>query len=122
MPARSANPLVEATCVLVANEPQAYREVLAAALRQLMPGVRILEIEPDTLASSIAALLPRVVICSRLGAVRDHLDIAWMVLYPEGKGIAIENAAGKRTIHPRLDLSDLVAFVDAGLRPHAEAF
>jgi hypothetical protein len=112
---------VEGRRVVVANEPRAYREVLAAALRQLMPGVCIVEVEPDQLTSAIGALEPRVVICSRLKAVVDHLPIAWMVLYPEGTGIAIGSAAGERTIHRRIDLPDLVAFVDEGLRTYTGA-
>jgi hypothetical protein len=105
------------SCVLVANEPRAYREVLAAALGRLLPYVRVVEVDPAGLTPAIGDLTPDVVICSRFAAVSEHLPIAWMVLYPEGTRLAIASVAGERSIHPHLDLPDLLIFVGRGLRP-----
>jgi len=109
------------SCVIVANEPRAYREVLTAALCQLLPRVRVVEVEPADLTPAIGDLQPGVVICSRLTALSEHLPIAWMVLYPDGTGMAIQSMDGERTIHQRLDLPDLLTFVDRALRSEVGA-
>ena len=104
-----------APLVLIANEPRAYREVLAAALPELRPGLRVERADPADLDAAVARLRPALVVCSRLTeAVRSSAP-SWIVLYPGGENRADARVGGaERTVaHPALD--DVLALVDAAL-------
>lgn len=51
--------------VVLANEPDTYRSLLAAELPFLRPNVRVLELDPAELAAAVLAYRPAVVISSR---------------------------------------------------------
>ena len=51
--------------VLMANEPRAYREGIAAVIGQLRPVVEVETVEPDALDDSIERFSPDMVICSK---------------------------------------------------------
>ena len=100
------------TVVLVANEPRAYREVVAIALRDLCPTAAVVAVEPDGLDAEVVRRRPDVVVCSRLSEAVETRVPVWVVLYPEGANVAVFSVLGKRetSIGPTLD--GLAAFVN----------
>jgi hypothetical protein len=98
--------------VLLANEPGAYRSLLATELPFLRPNLRVLEINPAELDAAVTRLRPAVVICSRvLERVRD-IEFAILVLYPEGEDTLI--GPGDETVQALVSprLSDLLSAID----------
>ena len=101
---------------MLANEPRYEREVLAAALRALRPEAELVELTGDRLEGKVAALQPRLVICSdATAAVRAHAP-AWVLLYPDGADHAVVYLDGEETVVPTFGLDALVAAVDATVR------
>lgn len=101
--------------VVVANEPRMYRQVVAAALPRLRPGMRVVEVEPDDLDREIVALEPNLVICSRLTEAVETRAPAWILLYPEAERRAVISLDGTRVERDDIDLD---AFVDVVDRAH----
>src|SRR5262245_30156890 len=80
--------------VVVANEPLAYREALAATLREIRPDVETVVVAPSELDHAAALHKPRVVVCSELtDAIEGR---SWALLYPHGASWSELNIAGKR--------------------------
>src|SRR5690348_11650951 len=50
--------------ILVANEPRAYRDVMAAAFQILCPQHEVISIVPEELDTAVARLDPHLVLCS----------------------------------------------------------
>src|SRR5829696_2540878 len=69
--------------VLMANEPRAYREGIAAVISQLRPAVEVETVEPDALDESIKRYVPDMVICSKATDARKGGIRVWGELYPE---------------------------------------
>ena len=101
-----------ATRVLLANEPRAYRESLAAVIGQLRPEVEVVTVEPDALDDSIERYSPDVVICSEATqATRDRIEI-WVELYPGHGARSVASVRGERTEYAEIQLWDLLSIVD----------
>ena len=98
--------------IVVANEPCAYREVIAAAMRELRPQLEVLDVEPHELDGVVARLAPAVVICSRLGEVVETRTPVWVLLYPDGEDRATISVAGRRTHHAGMAFGQLLAAID----------
>lgn len=99
--------------ILIANEPRAYRDALAAALQTLRPHVQALVIEPDDLDCFVERLAPDLVICSRVSeTVRTRVG-AWVMLYPDGEDQAVIVIRGQCPQLARMDLEGILALVDA---------
>ena len=104
--------------VLVANDPQVYREAIADALPKLRPLVEVSLAEPEELEREAMRVRPHLILCSR--KVDDSLAraghlLAWMVLYPDGEDRAeIGDAASERTtlLLQGVALDDLLRVVD----------
>ncbi|MCA1598331.1 MAG: hypothetical protein LC769_04825, partial [Chloroflexi bacterium] len=83
--------------ILLANEPRAYREVIAAAFQALRPNHEVISVTPDDLYAEVERLDPEFVLCSRLTpAVQQHRR-SWVMLYPDGETQAIICIDGQRT-------------------------
>ncbi len=102
--------------VVLANEPRYYREVLAAALRELRPGLEVVEVEPGCLDAAVAAHPARLVVCSAALAALQAGAPAWVLLYPDGADHAVVCLDGDETVVPGFGLEDLAAAVDAAAR------
>jgi hypothetical protein len=99
--------------ILIANEPRAYRDALAAALQTLRPHVQALVVEPDDLDCFVERLAPDLVICSRASeTVRARVG-AWVMLYPDGEDQAVIVIGGQGRELARMDLEGILALVDA---------
>jgi hypothetical protein len=101
-----------ATSVLLANEPRAYRETLAVALRLLRPQTTILVADPERLDDCVLQHAPRVVICSGLTSVVETQVRIWVVLYPHGGSGAILHIRGERTTVNGMDLAGIAHLID----------
>lgn len=76
-------------CVLVANEPRLYREVISAVLQELEPEVEVHVIDPETLDARVKLDAPDLVFCSRVSArVVDEVPV-WVELYPEDESLLV---------------------------------
>jgi hypothetical protein len=100
------------TCIVVANEPRAYREALAAALQELRPHIEVICIEPDDLDGKVSHCGPRLVLCSRLTEAVETCCDAWMLLYPNRENRALISVAGRRTVVTNIEFSHLLSVID----------
>lgn len=108
---------MNAPCVVVANEPRAYREVLARAFRVRRPDVPVYLAEPAALDRAVLERAPALVVCSALSEVIETRPRTWVVLYPGGEDRAILSVAGVRRAIAGIELDDLLATIDQALRP-----
>jgi hypothetical protein len=105
----------ESVDVVVANEPLAYREALAATLREIRPNVGTVVVAPNELDHAATLHEPRVVVCSELtGAIEGR---SWALLYPHGASWSELSLAGERTRLPHVDFAQLLAFIDRAVIP-----
>jgi hypothetical protein len=103
--------------ILVANEPRAYREVLAGVLRELRPHLHVVLGDPASLDQDAGALRPRLLICSQLTDRIADGPWSWILLYPDGDQQAVVQVEGRRTDLPTVGLDDLLDVIDAVAPP-----
>ena len=118
---RSKDPAAEAATarrrggrprVLMANEPRAYREGIAAVISQLRPEVEIETVEPYALDTSIERFSPDMVICSKAtDALKGGVRV-WVELYPENAALSVASIGGRRMEYAEIQLPDLLSIVD----------
>ncbi len=103
---------MSATRVLVASDLQSYRQALAAAFRELRPGVEVFEVEEYDLEREVERLGPDLVVCSRLTSrIEDHAP-SWVELYPNHGARSVVSVLGERSTVEEIQLSDLLSVVD----------
>ncbi len=98
--------------VLMANEPRAYREGIAAVIGQLRPAVEVQTVEPSALDESIKRFSPDMVICSKATETLKVRVRVWVELYPENGAVSVANIGGRRTEYAEIQLPDLLSIVD----------
>ena len=103
---------MERWCVLLANEPRCYREVIAGALRQQRPHWPITDVEPAALAAHLGRCARTFVIASRLDDHARHLAFGWVLLYRDFEQHATIGFAGQETTVEELDFDGLLAVLD----------
>jgi hypothetical protein len=101
--------------VLVANEPRAYREVLAGTLAELRPRLLVHLLEPAELDETTRLLRPALVVCSQLSAVVQAHAGAWLLLPPEGVAPAEIGMGERRWAFSAADLAAVLTAIDAAL-------
>jgi hypothetical protein len=101
-----------APTVLLANEPRAYREALAAAVRLRCPAAVVRELDAADLDAAVARERPDLVVCSAASAAVEAGAPAWVLLYPGGARAAVVAAAGRVRVLPDLALDDLLGLLD----------
>lgn len=100
--------------VVLANEPETYRSLLAAELPFLRPNLRVLEVDPAGLAAAVAAYQPAVVISSRPVEVPHGPPCAVLILRAEEIESFIQSS-DETISNPRL--SDILHAIDRALAP-----
>ena len=118
---RSKDPAAEAASarrrggrprVLMANEPRAYREGIAAVIGQLRPEGEIETVEPDALDPAIQRFSPDMGICSKVtDALKSRVRVC-VELYPENASLSVASIGGRRVEYPEIQLPDLLSIVD----------
>jgi len=118
---RSKDPAAEAASarrrggrprILMANEPRAYREGIAAVISQLRPEVEIETVEPDALDTSIERFSPDMVICSKATDALKGSVRVWVELYPQNAPLSVASIGGRRMEYAEIQLPDLLSIVD----------
>jgi hypothetical protein len=100
------------TCIVVANEPRAYRETLAAALHELRPHLEVICLEPADLDRTVCHYSPRLVLCSRLTEAVETGCNAWILLYPNRENWAVISIAGRRTVVTNIEFPHVLSVID----------
>jgi hypothetical protein len=98
--------------IVVANEPRAYREVIAEAIRAQRSNLEVITAEPVDLDGAIVELAPDLVVCSRLTEAVETHPFAWILLYPDGQASAIVSIQGRRSMSEYIEFTGLLAAVD----------
>ena len=98
--------------ILLANEPLAYREVIAAALLALRPQHEVFIVAPEELDSEVTRLAPQMVVCSRFSAVVQAIALAWVMLYPDGASHAVVSIAGASRTVGDIEFNSILSIVD----------
>lgn len=107
-------------CVAVANEPRAYREVMAEALRELRPDVNFVVVEPERLTEAIQSLQPDLVICEK-AILEARGNVAfWLELCPGQGSYSVVWASEKRSKIENVQLSDIIGLIDRSVNREAE--
>lgn len=98
--------------ILVANEPRAYRETIAAALRCLRPLAEVVAGEPRWMGGELAHVRPHLLIGSDPDLIERSDVLAWVLLYPGGTGRVVVCVDGRQDVLPDLPFDELIAVVD----------
>ena len=101
--------------ILVANDPPTYREVLAASLTAMYPGLRVVQATPAALDAALVGRVPLLVVCSRPLRESRRAGCATIVLYPEGENEAVLTIGEQSWTLPNPQLADVLAAVDVAL-------
>ncbi len=97
--------------IILANEPRAYREVIAGTLRALFPRLAIAVLEPAELLPWLRQTRPALVIHSQVDPAAESGTPASLQLYPSGAGHAVVDLGGQRTTVVDFALDDLLALI-----------
>ncbi len=98
--------------VIVANEPRAYREVIAAAVAGVRPDVEIITVLPEELEAAVARYAPDLVVCSTECAVAIGSPRTCVSLYPGGESLSVISRGGQRTEVADIQFDTLVSLID----------
>ncbi len=98
--------------IVLANEPRAYRDVMAAAFRSLRPELEIVTMEPDNLGAYLAQSEPAVVVYSQQGDGLPPRVFAWVLLYPDGENRATVSVAREETSYADMEFDQLLGVLD----------
>jgi hypothetical protein len=103
--------------IFLANEPRAYREVLASTLHCLHPRLTIVVLEPAELLPRLRQVRPALVVYSDADPVVEAAAPASVLLHPAGAGHSVVVLAGCRTTVADFQLDDLLGLVGCLLPP-----
>lgn len=106
--------------ILVANEPMAYREAMAAALRCLHPEAEIAEMAGPHDAS-VPSPPPHLLICSDPAMPGRLPAPVWVLLYPGGTSNVVVCLDGKQRRVTNITFDEILAVVGRAARLAAQA-
>jgi hypothetical protein len=98
--------------VLIANEPGAYRSLLVTELPLLRPNLRVVEVSPGEIDEAVTRHRPTIVLSSRHVAMPQDLDVAMLVLYPDGDDTFLQTYQGSAVAIRQPRLSDILEAID----------
>ena len=101
--------------IILANEPRAYRDVIAGALRHLHPRLAVTTLEPAELVPHLRRAGSSLVIYSEPDPAVEAGAPAWVLLYPGGANHSVISLDGRRTTVADLQFHDLLALVERAL-------
>lgn len=104
------------TRLLMANEPRAYREVIAEAVRDLRPDVEVMTVEPGEIDDTTSNFKPDMVICSVVTEMVKRDVLVWVELYPEFSPQSVISVKGETSKVDEIQLADLLCVVDRAER------
>ena len=98
--------------ILVANEPRSYRDVLAGTLGAIHPHAALRCAEPTDMDAELEDFDPHLIICSELTQAVEDCDRAWVLLYPEGKPLAVVCLDGEPVTVFNIEFDEILSIVD----------
>ena len=98
--------------ILLANDPRAYRETLAAALQALRPDTEVRTTKLKALLHELESFAPQLVICSNLTPAVETNVLAWVELYSGHGPLSTVSIGGRRSVTSGIELPDLLSIVD----------
>ena len=98
--------------VLLANEPRAYREAIAAVLREERPDASIFEADSSGINCEVAYHRPDLVICSRATSAVRGLVASWVELYSDHGPLSLVCVNGRLSEVEGMQLQALLSIVD----------
>jgi hypothetical protein len=98
--------------ILIANEPGAYRSLLVTELPLLRPNLRVVEVNPGEIDEAVALHRPTVILSSRHVETPQDLDVAMLVLYPQGDDTFLQSFQGSDRAIREPRLSDILEAID----------
>lgn len=98
--------------LLMANQPRAYREVIAEAVRELRPGFEVVTVEPGELDRSVLTLEPDAVICNSASEVVRKKVPVWIELYPDFASSSVVSMEGRLSTLEDIQHSDILSILD----------
>jgi hypothetical protein len=110
---RGAGFVEAAIRIVVAIEPQMYREVLAFHIRKERPAVEVVLASPQSLRGEVEQARPHLIFAAEVPSELKEMDaLFWVELSPEDGLVATIRVNGySDTIHD-VSLQDLLAVVD----------
>lgn len=97
--------------ILLAMAPRSYQDVLAMSIVRGCPWARLSVVQPVELDAALDALHPDLVVTSRVTELLLAQAPAWVVLYPEGAGLAIAAVSGVQTTSSDLTMERLLGII-----------
>ncbi len=107
--------------ILFANEPRAYRDVLASAVSLLRPDAEVVVVEPEELDAAIGRCAPELVVCGRVTPGVEAGPHRWVLLYPDGHSFALVGCGHEWRKVPEVTLDGFLAIVAEVLGPAPSA-
>lgn len=102
--------------MLMANEPRAYREVIAEAVRELRPGFEVATVEPRELDYFVLKLDPDAAICSSASEVVRKRVPVWVELYSDFASSSVVSVDGRLSTVDDIQLSGILSILDRAKR------
>lgn len=98
--------------ILFGNEPRLYREAFAAAVTELRPQIEVMAVAPSDVEATLWRRRPCLLVCSRLTAAMQAMDIDWVVIPPDDSEPALVRSGGVSVSRSDFSLDDLLAALD----------
>jgi hypothetical protein len=100
--------------VLLANDLRSYREAIALALRELRPGVEVIDVEPKELDAEAKRFSPHLVICRHTTPAVRRTASSWVELYREhDASVSYVSVGGKLSkVVGGMALEELLSIID----------
>ena len=98
--------------ILIANEPRSYRDVLAGSFEAFHPRAEIRCADPADLDTELEGFDPHLIICSELSHAVEGCERAWVLLYPEGKPLAVVCLDGEPVTVFDIEFVELLSVVE----------
>lgn len=102
--------------VLLANQPRAYRETIAEALRAIFPEVGVHTAEPKALDAEVGRIRPDVVICDEATEAVRRVAVSWVELYPGYDSRSVVYSGGKCEKVDEMQFTDIISVVEEAAR------
>ena len=101
--------------IVLANEPRAYRQALAAAMRAGGHGIQVIAVNAEDLEAAMERHRPVLVVCGVVTPAVEQGAPVWVLLHPEGARLVVTSVHGVRSYAADISLEALGGLVDQAL-------
>ncbi|MDQ4044842.1 MAG: hypothetical protein M3173_05270 [Chloroflexota bacterium] len=111
-------PVSDLPAIVLANEPRAYRQALAAAMRAGRHGIQVITVDAEDLDAAMERHRPVLVVCGAVTPAVEKGAPVWVLLYPDGVRLVVTSVHGVRSYAADISLEALGGLVDQALVGH----